>query len=76
MQMLASDQLLGKYGQLLSSFCHLKRTLEVPQALLSSALLALTQMMAVNSNYCSNNVALLFTLLLRRCLLHHQLLIH
>eukprot|EP00775_Hariotina_reticulata_P007726 gene7726-7925_t len=65
-QMMAGDQLLGKYGQLLSSFCHLKRTLEVPQPLLASALLALTQMMAVNSNYCSSNVALLFTLLLRR----------
>lgn len=72
MQMLAGDQLLGRYGQLLSSFCHLKRTLEVPQPLLASALLALTQMMAVNSNFCSNNVALLFTLLLRRYLPDQQ----
>jgi len=39
MQMLDREQLLGKYGQLLNSFCHLKRTLEAgTTALLSSCL--------------------------------------
>lgn len=67
MQMLAKDQLLGRYGQLLSSFCHLKRSLELPQALLGAALLALSQLMAVDMTYCANNIALLFTLLIERC---------
>lgn len=66
LQILAKDQLLGRYGQLLSKLLHLKSTLSAPQELQESALLALTQLMAVDSTFCADNLRLLFTLLLQR----------
>lgn len=64
--MLAKDQLLGVYGQLLSRFCHKSALLSAPQELQASSLLALTQLMAVDGQFCNDNVALLFTLLVEK----------
>eukprot|EP00878_Enallax_costatus_P030286 GHUV01032961.1.p1 GENE.GHUV01032961.1~~GHUV01032961.1.p1 ORF type:complete len:313 (+),score=130.22 GHUV01032961.1:3-941(+) len=65
-QILAKDQLLGKYGQLLSKFLHRKSSLSAPQELQECALLALTQLMAVDGAFCADNLQLLFTLLIQR----------
>jgi hypothetical protein len=68
-QILAQEQLLGRYGLLLSKMVHLKAFITYPQELQASALLALTQLMAVDGTYCSDNVAVLFTLLHKRWVL-------
>ena len=66
LQILAQEQLLGRYGLLLSKMVHLRAFVTYPQELQSCALLALTQLMAVDGGYCSDNVAVLFTLLHKR----------
>jgi hypothetical protein len=65
-QVMSSQQLLGQYGQLLSRFCHLQALLSAPQELQAAALLALTQLMAVDGQFCSDNAAVLFTLLVEQ----------
>lgn len=65
-QVLAKDQMLGKYGQLLSRLLHLKSTLSAPEQLQECALLALTQLMAMDGAFCADNLRLMFTLLLQR----------
>lgn len=45
---------------------HLRAFITYPPQLQASALLALTQLMAVDGGYCADNVALLFTLLHKR----------
>lgn len=66
---MARDQLLGRYGGLLSSLVHLRAFVapSFPAGLQASALLALTQLMAVDARFCNDNIALLFTLLYKRC---------
>jgi len=66
-QVLSRDQLLGRYGSLLSRLVHLRSFITFDLQLQAAALLALTQLMAVDGAYCSDNVALLFTLLHKRC---------
>lgn len=65
-QVLSKEQLVGRYGGLLSSMAHLRAFITYPQELQSAALLALTQLMAVDREFCAANVALLFTLLHKR----------
>lgn len=57
---------MGRYGALLSKMVHLRAFITYPQELQSAALLALTQLMAVDGEYCAENVAVLFTLLHKR----------
>ncbi|WIA41348.1 hypothetical protein OEZ86_004943 [Tetradesmus obliquus] len=65
-QVMSAQQLLGQFGQVLSRFCHFKALLSAPQDLQAAALLALTQLMAVDGQFCSDNAAVMFTLLLER----------
>ncbi|WIA21063.1 hypothetical protein OEZ85_005385 [Tetradesmus obliquus] len=65
-QVTSAQQLLGQFGQVLSRFCHFKALLSAPQDLQAAALLALTQLMAVDGQFCSDNAAVMFTLLLER----------
>jgi hypothetical protein len=62
----SKQQLVGRYGQLLSKMVHLRAFIDYPQELQASAVLALTQLMAVDGEYCSDNVQVLFTLLHKR----------
>lgn len=64
--MLSKQQLLGRYGGLLSKMVHLRAFITYPEELQAAALLALTQLMAADGAYCSDNVAVLFTLLHKR----------
>lgn len=66
MQVASKQQLVGRYGQLLSKMVHLRAFIEYPQELQASAVLTLTQLMAVDGEYCSDNVQVLFTLLHKR----------
>jgi hypothetical protein len=65
-QVVSKQQLMGRYGQLLSKLVHLRAFIDYPQQLQASAVLALTQLMAVDGEYCSVNVQVLFTLLHKR----------
>jgi hypothetical protein len=65
-QLLASRGLVGRHGALLSDFCHQQLLLEVEPGLRQAALLALSQLMAVDGPFCEANVNLLFTLLQNR----------
>jgi hypothetical protein len=62
---MSAQQLVGQYGQLLSRFCHLEALLSTPEDLQTAALLALTQLMAVDAQFCSDNAAVMFTLLVK-----------
>lgn len=55
----APTTLLSLYGRILSEVCHNVALLESDFHLRSSALLALTKMMAIDRDYCENNMLVL-----------------
>lgn len=65
-QILRSAGLLGPYAKLVSAVCHSRTLLHGDATLRSSALLALSKLMVVDSAACEANLQLLFTLLQNR----------
>jgi condensin complex subunit 1 len=63
---LAQGGPLAGHAALLSALCHRRSLLGMPAALQEAALHALGSLAALDGGFCSQNVALLFTLLVRR----------
>ncbi|KAL0030248.1 hypothetical protein WJX77_005012 [Trebouxia sp. C0004] len=65
-EIVGMKSLLGRYAPLLAALCHNRALLGAHVHLRSSALLALTKLMAIDPSFCDANLALVFTLLEKR----------
>ncbi|KAK9836505.1 hypothetical protein WJX74_001907 [Apatococcus lobatus] len=65
-EIVASGQLIGRWGPLVQQLCHDRNLLMCQADVCSSALLALTKLMVIDAGFCEDNLQLLFTLLQAR----------
>ncbi|KAK9823736.1 hypothetical protein WJX72_005030 [[Myrmecia] bisecta] len=65
-EIVAAGNLVGRFAPLVACLCHDRALLSSHPLLRSSALLALTKLMAIDQSFCDANLQLLFTLLQNR----------